>query len=334
MIIFIYGEDSFSSDIKLQSIKNKYIQASRHDINMVLIDCDDKTNDFLRIVKMVSAQPFLAQKRLIVIKNLLKRRHKYLQEKIHQILPNISKDIVVIVYESQVPDKRTKMFKYLIKNAKTQEFRKLPTDKLQNWIISEIQSKIDFTLVKTIKKNQIVDVINRSSNDMWQIASNIEKISLYLSGNHDVANYDEMERLISKKKEVSIFDLLDMIAGKKATDAMEYIGALIRSGENEIYILSMIVFQYRNILIIKDYLELTHSNTIDYQVIQEISRKAKINPYVIKKTLRIIDNYDIKELKKIYIMMLKYDLMIKTGKISPKIVLDMVVSRISNNLVC
>ena len=86
----------------------------------------------------------------------------------------------------------------------------------------------------------------------------------------------------------------------------------------------MIVYQFRNLLIVKDFLERGVTSQWD------LSKKAGLHPYVAGKTLVQAKNYSIDDLKTIYQMLLEYDLKMKTGQIDPKTGLDLLVVKLCN----
>ncbi len=80
----------------------------------------------------------------------------------------------------------------------------------------------------------------------------------------------------------------------------------------------MFVYQFRNLLKIKSLLEQNLSN-------QEIAVKAKMHPFVIQKSVEQCRRFEMEDLKKIYQKLFDADLAIKTGKINPRLALDLLV---------
>jgi len=62
---------------------------------------------------------------------------------------------------------------------------------------------------------------------------------------------------------------------------------------------------------------------------QDIAKKLKMHPYVLKKSFDQAKSFSLPELKKIYRMMLQADLCIKTGKVKPDTALDLLVMDIT-----
>ncbi len=95
----------------------------------------------------------------------------------------------------------------------------------------------------------------------------------------------------------------------------------LEKGDSALYLLSMINFQFRNLLIIKDLIE----NNKPYNV---ILREAKLHPYVIKKSYLQTNKFTFQKLKKIYQKIFEADIQIKTGQLIPETALDLLVAGI------
>lgn len=326
MILFLYGENNFASSEKLAQIKKKYIDASLGDTNLFSIDFKYEKMDFKEFTRISSAEPFLAKKRLIVIKNLLKSGNKKLQEKIVDFLPQIPKTSVLVFYEDSLPDKRLKIFKTLNKPKISQEFRKLGQMEMQNWI----KTRLEKDIINRISKNDYKFIENKllqNIDDVYLAKNNIDKINLYLINKKDSFDRDDLEKLINTKTNTGIFDFIDSVAKKDTKSATKYLNNLFEQGENEFYILTMMIFQFRNLLVVKDLLD-EYSGSNNYQVSREIAKKAKINPYVVGKMLELSRRYSLKNVKNIYKLLLKTDIDMKTGKCSARLAMSILVEKI------
>ena len=83
----------------------------------------------------------------------------------------------------------------------------------------------------------------------------------------------------------------------------------------------MFVYQFHNLLMIKDLIE----RGVSYS---DLASKTKLHPFVVKKSFQQIKNFSLKELKKIYGRLAESDLAVKTGNIEPRAVLEMLIVEI------
>ena len=85
--------------------------------------------------------------------------------------------------------------------------------------------------------------------------------------------------------------------------------------------LSMIQYQFRNLLVIKDLIK----EKISYADILKIS---KLHPFVVKKSYVQAQKFSTEELKEIYQKFFQADLAAKTGKTDPVLILEMLVGEL------
>ena len=156
-------------------------------------------------------------------------------------------------------------------------------------------------------------------NDLWQLSNEVKKLVNYKP--KDKIELKDVEFLVRPKIETDIFKTIDAIAQKNKKRAITLIHKHLEKGDNPLYLLSMINFQFRNLLIIKDLIE-KHK---PYPVILKIS---KLHPFVVKKNWQLANQFTLNDLKKIYQKIFQIDLSIKTGKLKPEIALDLFIMEI------
>jgi len=316
MILFLYGEDSYRSHEKLEQIKQKYISASLGDTNLAILDLEDKSINYDQITRQILAMPFLAKTRLVITKNLLSKGSKSIQEKVEEFLKKVPDSTALLIYEGGKADQRTKLFKTLVKLSQSQEFKPLDPSQLKKWISDRLQEN------KLNADNSVIDkLIEYVGNDLWRQTNEINKLISFNNGLQLTG--EQAELLINPKIKSNVFDLIDSIANKNIQKSHNELQKLLKTGENELYILSMIVYQFRNLLIVKDIIDKS-KNSNSFQVAKE----AGINPYVLSKTILQAKNFSLEDLKYIYNQLMESDLKIKTGKLEPKLALDLLILEI------
>ena len=130
MVQFIYGKNSFLISTKLREIEADFAKHDPSGINLSKIDGASLT--FGQFEQAISATPFLADKRLVIIRNLQldnkdselknkvaerigKDQHRNSSQKGTEKKEKDSTDLVFV--EMGQPDKRTKLYKDLLKST-------------------------------------------------------------------------------------------------------------------------------------------------------------------------------------------------------------------------
>lgn len=305
----LYGLDTYRSRQKLNAIKAKYIDASLGDTNLAQLDGATAKAD--ELVRQIGASPFLAPKRLVIIHNLLTQGHKDTQKTITDLLPKIPKTSVVIFYEESIPDKRGSLFQKLNLPKISQEFVPLDNNKLTSWI----RSKLEQTDT-AIAPDALILLIQIVGPDLYRMEQEIDKLSLYSPQKIDKT---AVGTLIHQNPTGDIFQLIDAIALGNSSQAIHHIHARINAGDNPLYILSMIVYGFRTLILVEDSLRENPNRT----------SAPGVHPYVFKKTCVQIKHFSAEMLHQIYHHLGRLDYECKTGIIEPKLALELFVAKLT-----
>lgn len=310
MILFFYGEDTYRLKQKVRALKQKYIDASLGDTNLAVLD--GKTATYQEIVRQVLAFPFLAHSRLVIIENIIRDGKAEVRDKIVDFIKKIPDTTVLVFVEEGKPDKRTSLFKKLAKE-KTQEVSPLDETNVKNWITEEVENRGGRIDRAAQEKLQLF-----VGNDLWRLSNEIDKLITY---NNNITA-ENVELLVRSQTESDVFALIDAIALKRKKQAFSELHRLLENGANELYVLSMIVYQFRNLLIVSD--EVIRGARTHWDIV----KAAKLHPFVAQKTLQVAKNYTFKDLTQIYGELMEFDVDIKTGKIAPQTALDLLVLKL------
>jgi len=318
MIYFIYGQDSYRSKKKLEEIILGYKKVHKSGLNLVYIDT--KKKDFKDFLGLLKTNSMFAEKKLIILKNVFSDL-KFCED----FLKNIksledSKDIVV-AYEDCCPDQRTKFFKALQKNVKCQEFSCLSPVLIKKWVAQEFSAQGG--PASGWKKNRIESdaldlLVSFVGNDLWQMANEINKLSNYKK--NGTVKKEDVELLVKPNIENDIFKTIDALASKNKKLALSLLHKHLDNGDNSLYLLSMIAYQFKNLLVIKEL-----QNIQPYGL---IAKKSGLHPFVVQKSYYLCSQFSIEQLKKIYQKIFQVDSDIKTGKIEPELALDLLLAEI------
>ncbi len=311
MLIFLYGQDTYRSRKKLREIIEHYRKVHKSGLNLKYFDYSNLSFETLKNEFQIT--PMFKEKKLIVLENI--SPHLENEEKFLGLIKNLenSKDII-LVYQGGQPDLRSTLFKSLKKYSKSQEFKPLEEEKLKSWVDGE------FAKFKTeIDPEALNRLIYFIGNDLWRMNNEIEKLVNFKS--RKKINPGDVELLVKPKIEADIFETIDALAQKNKKRALSLINKHLEKGDSPLYLLSMINFQFRNLLMIKDLIE---KNRPYYTIL----KTTKLHPFTVKKSWQLANKFTFQELKKIYQKIFQADLSIKTGKVEPRISLELLLTEI------
>lgn len=297
-IVFMYGEDSFSIQREIKRWKSAFI-AKHGEHNFEVQDFDE--NDFEQIKCSILSAPFLGEKRLVILKSSFEKATGDEANQLIELMENTPDSTVCLIVEPSSPDKRSKWFKYLEKNATCHPFGPKNHDELAHWIEQEL--KIHNRQISPRAKQEL---INYHSRDLWQLNQALETLSLQQS--NEAISVEQIQSQLTPSIEQSIFTLTDHLGQNNHEAAIKTLQQLHESGEDPFYLFAMIVRQFRLILEMK---QLSDSGMGPGGIAQVM----KVHPFVVKKTLPSCRHFTYHRLKSALKGLLELDTRVKTGKI-------------------
>ena len=296
MIILLYGQDTYRMHQKLKEIINRYKEI--HKQSLCLKSFDFQKDSFESFKDEFKNNTIFKEKKLMILKNAFSG----LKEK--PFLEKDTDDVLVFFEEKDLDSKTLNFFK---NKAKIQQFKPLNDQELKSWLKKELEK---YSVVIDIEAEN--ELIYHIGNDLWRFSNELRKLASYSKR----ITRKEVNLLIDSRIKTDIFGTIDAIAQGDKKKAVMLIHRHLQLGDSPLYLLSMISFQFRNLLMIKDLIE----KGFPYA---SLVKKTKLHPYVVKKGYAQSIKFSLRQLKKIYQQISETDLDIKTGKVKPELALDL-----------
>jgi len=307
MIIVFFGENDFITKRKLKETIRNYKE--KHKSGLGFFSFSDDNFSFDKFKDAVETVSMFDEKKCIVLDNLFfkDKNSEFLLQYFKKNKLKENKDIFILIKEDNLPKKTNKEFSILSKKpALIYESKKFSNSQLKTWI--EKEASLNKASISDIAVSKL---ILSCKDDLWRLSNEIAKLASY---NKKITE-DSINLLVEKDMESDIFKAIESLAKKDKFSAINIFYNQISKGKNISYLISMIAFQFRNMLKIKDLL--------DKGVTQEfIIKKTKIHPFIVRKILPSLRVYSLEDLKRIYKKLLSADLKVKTSKIDPAVILD------------
>jgi DNA polymerase-3 subunit delta len=310
MIYFIYGEDNYQ-------IRKKTEKLIRPDSDIVRLN-GKSLNKEQFVQSILGTSLFTSVKFVIIGSFLADSNDNDLKKQIAAYLDKVPKDVDLAFIENGKPDARSALYKALMSKAKVLECPNLNPAQLSMWIEKKVES---FGVkISSPAKSKLAYVIGA---DLWRMENEISKLFFYSNslGLSEIA-VDHVELLVRSENESNMFGFIEALASKNAKRALLLLNNLRNNGEADQYIFSMIVYQYRQLLIVADLLKRGIPASV-------IPQKAGMHPFVARKTLEIVKHYQFAELKKLYRELEECDQSMKTSTSFDGFVLDLFVAKVT-----
>ncbi len=300
MILFLFGPDVFRLRKKIKEIVSYYKNFHKSGLNLIFFEGEKLNFQFLK--EKFQTVSMFKEKKLFIIKNIDK--NKDFKKKFLENIKKFSKSENTILFsqEGEIP-KNDEFFETLKRYSKWQQFKLLSGEKLKNWVKKEFKK-----YGTEIEEKALSKLIDFVGNDLWQMENEIQKLVNYKDGKK--IEKRDVEILVGPKIEPDIFKTVDAICQRDKKKAINLIHQHLEKGDSPLYLLAMINFQLRNILILKS------------------GGKLNAHPFVVKKSSFQAKKFSLEEIRRIYQKIFFVDLKIKTGQISPESALDFLIAEI------
>lgn len=306
MVIFLHGEDSYRSGQKLNQIIKAYRKKNPSQLSFKK---QEKGAEIQEIKDFLETQSMFAETKLLVLKDFFSEK-KDKKEKLIDWLENSSlfssKEAVVVFFENESPDKRTKLFKLLNKKAQSQEFESLEGRKLRDWIRKQIKSQGEVIITTEVLRI----LAERVGNNLWQLEKEIKKsVNHAFAQGKNKVEVSDVQNCVTRNIETDIFATIDALADRNSAQALQLLSKHLKKGEPELKVLSMFCYQFRNLIRVKS-LQLEGISSSS-----ELRSQTGLHPYVVKKTTALTSNFELEELKEYFFKLFEIDKGIKTGQV-------------------
>lgn len=343
MITLLHGPDDLLRSEQLAALRAALGPAEMADLSATWLDGRRTTVGEIR--HHADAMPFLTPRRLVVVEGFLAQLRRRMRsgkgkqdedegeeesdtpenlsaaaqdrEQLLAYLPDVPETTdLVLVEATAVPgnDKVVKALKRLAEQGQAAivvcdapDERDLPA-----WIIERTRGKGG-----EIEPAAAYDLATSVGRNLMLLDNELNKLIAYRGGAGPIRKAD-VRLMTPYTQEASIFDMVDAIGQKNSAEAARLLRELERDGAAPLYLLAMIVRQFRILVQVSD---LQGHGLSKY----EIGSKIGLHHFPTGKAMQQSRNWRMADLLAAYDRLLETDLAIKTGKLPDDLALDLLV---------
>jgi DNA polymerase III subunit delta len=261
MTLFFYGPNSYALRQQLNQMMAAYRKKAGSDFGLERVDgMAVKPRELLATLQ---ASPFLATSRLVIVEGAA--GNKAMSDKLAAMMAAVPATTVVVFVEREV-DQRTVAFKALKQADRVVKFEPLTGPKLLGWLKAEVER-----LGGAAEPTVLRELVELAGEDQWRLSGEVTKL----------VNYDPMvtvaavRELVTPSVERSIFELVEAMTAGRTAAALAAYRVLLEQKESEMYVLTMIQWQLRNLLLAK--------TAPAAMTPAELAKAAGMSPYVAGK---------------------------------------------------
>ncbi|MDP4009059.1 MAG: hypothetical protein Q8P71_01395 [bacterium] len=230
MALFLYGQDTYRVRQELRGIIANHTKEQESSSRIFQWNGkEDLEEDLLRELR---ANSLFGGPGLFVIEHVFSHPEACLS------LASLLKEPLLVVIVCWGDPPRSKLTSALLSNAECRSFPLLQGLALRSSVIKAFQER------GVSAPSELVDLLVGSfADDPWSMAQEIQKLSLAL-----LAGVRDWKLLVLSQVNINIFETIEAIARKQAPVAFARIAKHMENGDDPLYILSMLAYQFRLLL--------------------------------------------------------------------------------------
>lgn len=337
MIYLLHGPDELLRSERLETIRaglgapelaelsTTWLEGRKASVNEVCYHCD--------------VVPFLTERRLVIVSGLLaqlKRRQQAGKGKTDEAraeatpsraegernallayLPTLPTSTDLVLNEGEKLAQNDAFYREIARLSAAGQAEILLCEApdlrdLPDWVLRRARQRGG-----TIERDAAFDLATSIGRNLRLLDNELDKLLIYRGGAGPIRRED-VRLLVPYTQEANIFDMVDAIGQGESAKAVRLLQELLRDGAAPLYLLSMIVRQFRILVQVSDLMGGGLGK-------DAIAKAIGLHPYPTEKAMQQARRWRIAELQAAYDYLLEADLAIKTGKIADTLAVELAV---------
>lgn len=307
MLIFVYGDDSYSSTAKVEAMRIQFktkFDPSGLNLAEFPVLSTGKT-DLGEVSQAVTSPPFLGTKRMVIVKNLMSGLKKADAQPWINIFGSVPESTIAILWDKdgQKTIEKNEIYKKLSGNKDVFSYVHSP---LVDFELGKWASDYAKSIKLNIAPGLLTKVVAMVGDDLWQLSGELQKLA---ARSMESAVTDEMVKdLVRANIDDQIFAFVDAVAGRDRARAMRMLADERLAGAEDMYLFSMIARQVRLLLSARDVID-RNPGASSAVLAQELG----VHPFVAQKTIAQAKSFSFEFLKKLHDLCFEFDAKLKLG---------------------
>lgn len=294
------GEEEHFKAEALSLARRAILPEGMEDLNETVMENPDTD----ALIAASETLPFLADQRLIIV-----RDHPALSgrgegdDKLLSYLTNVPSSTVLIFYCNGKPDGRKKLYTTLKKYGTIVTFSPLKGAELTTWVTRTFKEAGKECNARTADY-----LIFTCGQDANRLSGEIAKIAAYRPEDPEVSP-DDVKALATPSTECTVFEMVDAVVSGQSAKAMTLMRNQLRAGADRVFMLAMLLRQYKI---------LQHIKVMQYekQSREFITKNLGVPPFAVDQYTRQASLYNGSQIKKAVQYCLDMEFAVKSGRIN------------------
>ncbi|MBP7992193.1 MAG: DNA polymerase III subunit delta [Candidatus Magasanikbacteria bacterium] len=319
MIIFIYGSDTYRSRQYRDKIVTKF-QTEKDPGGYNIVNIDGENAPVGQITQEVCSAPFLSEKRMVVVKNTLSGKVNKALDELETLISEkkVPESTVLVIWE-RTEEFKNKTAQGIVKLLQAEKFKEhFPTLGVNEAVGWAKQQLTAFGL--SAGPGAVESLVAGAGTDSFVIEQLLLQLKAYKPGG--TITTADVAQFVEAPADDNIFALVEHFVRGNAKAALSMMRAQYKNGEDENFILLMLIRQARMMLLVADGFTRNESPDI-------MAKKLGLHPFAIKKTVPLVRQFTRKQLEDFFLALSDFDQRMKTGRGDLGVMLDTLVAKLA-----
>jgi len=303
------GNDNYSKDKALEELVSSLLDSSSKELDYRVFYGGDA--NMSEIIDYVNTIPFLAAKKIVVIKNA----EKLSKEDKARLAARIKKGTASTCLVLQSAEDSLSELDELARCITVRRFDDLTDHELGSWIKRTLSSR-----GKSISADAVEVLKELQGQNLLSLNQELEKLAAFVGERGEIGPAD-VEEVVGKSLTATAFELTRVIEQSKIDDAMRIISDLILSGKKHHEIMGLISWHLRRMMKARIFRDRGESESY-------IANALRINRRYADEFFSQLNAVDISRIRARMKILLDADLDLKRTKYDPALILEFAVIRL------
>jgi DNA polymerase III subunit delta len=315
----LHGDDDMSLQESLKQIRNSMGSGTEAEMNTSEYEGEEVS--VAKILNDVRSFPFLADKRLVIVKGLVAHlmKNQVGKDQLENLLdavPNLPAHARLVLVERENLKSNLRVVKLAQEKGYCKQFS-APED-ITEWIKNRAKKEYQAE-IEAQAAHALASVIG---NDLRRADNELVKLVSYVDGERQISERD-VALLTPYVAEANVFDMVDALAVGNGRTALALMNQVLDQDPSDpgFRLFALISRQFRLLLLAREHLD--NGGAADKNTIAGI---LKIHSYPASKISTQSRRFTLPQLESIYRRVQQYDVDIKTGKIEARLALELLVA--------
>lgn len=248
--ILLLGGDAYLRELCRRKIAEAYVPEMSRDWGIKRFSADD--DELSDVLGQAQTSPMLAAQQVIFVSGI--EAWERLGEESRDALVKQLSDYLsdpapfsILVLEASALDQRMRLAKTLAEKTLTVSVALSDDPDERIRLAVPVSLEIARELGVELDRNAAEELCDMLNGELATIRTEIEKLAAYAGDRRKIARAD-VDLLVVSAKKYEVWDLADMLAARKPSEALEFLDSLLREGEPPVALLGGLAWMFRKLL--------------------------------------------------------------------------------------